>query len=227
MSHNKDGETAPKRTDLVFIIDRSGSMDGLESDTIGGYNATLNRHRDLGGECTVSTVLFDNEAEVICDRLPIKDVPPMTENDYQVRGCTALLDALGGSMRHISRVQRYMPEEYKADQVIFVVITDGLENASRHYTASQVKRAVEHHREEGWEFLFLGANIDAVAEAGALGIPEDRAATYLADAAGQAAAYDAVAVASCAMRISCDKSIGREWKDRVEDDTRRRGKKRR
>lgn len=135
--------TSPHLTELVFIIDRSGSMGGLESDTIGGYNATLQRHRQLDGECTVSTVLFDNEAEVICDRLPIAQVRPMTAADYQVRGCTALLDALGGSMRHISRVQRYMPQGHKAEQVIFVVITDGMENASSRYTYAQVRAAVE------------------------------------------------------------------------------------
>lgn len=211
-------------TELVFIIDRSGSMGGLESDTIGGYNATLQRHRLLGGACTVSTVLFDDHPKVICDRLPIEQVRPMTADDYQVRGCTALLDALGGSMRHIARVQRYMPTGHKATQVIFVVITDGLENASSQYTAGQVKKAVEKHREEGWEFLFLGANIDAVAEAGALGIPEDRAATYLADSEGQAIAYDAIAEASCQMRTSGSTPIGRSWKQRVERDTRERGR---
>lgn len=214
--------TAPHLTELVFIIDRSGSMGGLESDTIGGYNATLQRHRQLDGECTVSTVLFDNEAEVICDRLPIAQVRPMTAADYQVRGCTALLDALGGSMRHISRVQRYMPQGHKAEQVIFVVITDGMENASSRYTYAQVRAAVEKHRAEGWEFLFLGANIDAVAEAGALGIPEERAATYLADHIGQATAYDAIADASCMMRSCEPRGIGREWKRRVEEDTRAR-----
>ena len=211
-------------TELVFIIDRSGSMGGLESDTIGGYNATLQRHRQLGGACTVSTVLFDDHPKVICDRLPIEQVRPMTADDYQVRGCTALLDALGGSMRHIARVPRYMPAGHKATQVIFVVITDGLENASSQYTAGQVRKAVEKHREEGWEFLFLGANIDAVAEADALGIPEDRAATYLADSEGQAMAYDAIAEASCMMRTCGSTPIGRSWKQRVERDTQQRGR---
>lgn len=210
-------------TELVFIIDRSGSMGGLESDTVGGYNATLQRHRQLSGACTVSTVLFDHEAEVICDRQPIAEVRDMTAADYQVRGCTALLDALGGSMRHIARVQRYMPQGHKAQKVIFVVITDGMENASTRYTYAQVKQAVEQHRREGWEFLFLGANIDAVAEAGALGIPEDRAATYLADPAGQAMAYEAIAGASCMMRDCSSERIGRSWKHRVEEDTRARG----
>ena len=214
--------TAPHLTELVFVIDRSGSMGGLESDTIGGYNATLQRHRQLDGECTVSTVLFDNEAEVICDRLPIAQVRPMTAADYQVRGCTALLDALGGSMRHISRVQRYMPQGHKAEQVIFVVITDGMENASSRYTYAQVRAAVEKHRAEGWEFLFLGANIDAAAEANRFGISADHAVNYKCDEKGTALNYEVISEAACSVR-AC-RPLSADWKKRIDEDVQKRGK---
>ena len=143
---------------------------GLESDTIGGFNATLDRHRNAEGEAVVSTVLFDNETKVLHDRMPIAKVPAMTERDYQVRGCTALLDAVGGAIRHITRVHGYLPEEYRPEHTIFVITTDGYENASRRYDYSTVKRMIEEKKESGWEFLFLGANIDAVGEAAKIGI---------------------------------------------------------
>lgn len=214
-------------TELVFIVDRSGSMCDLVSDTIGGFNATLKQHREAEGEAVVSTVLFDNETEVLHDRLPIADVHDITEKEYWVRGCTALLDAVGSSIRHISRVRGYLPEEYRPAKTIFVIITDGLENASKEYSYAQVKKLIEQQKEQGWEFLFLGANIDAVGEAGRLGISADRAATYLADGEGQHVAYEAVAKATCCMRSMAPGAapMGASWKEEVEHDTAKRGGK--
>lgn len=211
-------------TELVMIIDRSGSMGGMESDTIGGINAVLDQNRKLEGGCTVSTVLFDHETLVLHDRVPIERVKPLTERDYQVRGCTALLDAVGGSVKHIERVQRYMPEEYRADKVIFVITTDGLENASRKYRYPDVKRMIEAKQEEGWEFLFLGANIDAAKEARSLGIAEDRAETYVADTVGNAVMYESVAAATCAMRSEPGKRVTGGWRSKIRADRACRGK---
>ncbi len=210
-------------TELVLIIDRSGSMAGMESDTIGGINAVLDRNRKLEGECLVTTVLFDDHRKTLHDRIPIEKVPKLTEDDYQVRGCTALLDAVGKTIKHISRVQKYMPEEYKPKHVIFAITTDGLENASRDFTYAEVKRLIKHKQEKGWEFLFLGANIDAEEEAERLGIPEDRAATYECDSDGSVAMYEAVAMASCAMRSApVEKRVGSSWRESIEKDNNRR-----
>ena len=211
-------------TELVFIVDRSGSMGGLESDTIGGFNATLAEHAKMEGEAVVSTVLFDHETIVLHDRLPIADVKPMTRDDYQVRGCTALLDAVGGSIRHIERVQRYLPEEFRAEKAIFVITTDGYENASQRFTYDQVRNDIERKKADGWEFLFLGANIDAVGEAARMGISADRAVTYIADSEGTQVMNEAVAMATCAMRsASSGKRLGSSWKGKVERDTKKRG----
>lgn len=212
-------------TELVFIVDRSGSMGGLETDTIGGINATLAKNREAEGEANVSIVLFDNDSEVLVDRKPIAEVANLTDKDYQVRGCTALLDCLGDSMKHTARVQGYMPDEYKAERVIFVITTDGYENASRHYSYDDVKKAIEAHKEEGWEFLFLGANIDAAKEAGRIGISEDYAATFVHDKEGSAVMYDAVASATCEMRSKKAKAgrLGSLWKRQVEADYEARG----
>ena len=210
-------------TELVFIVDRSGSMGGLESDTIGGINATLAKNRQLDGEANVSIVLFDTQFDTIVDRKPLAEVANLTEKDYQVRGCTALLDALGTTIEHIKQVQGYMPDEYKAEKVIFVITTDGLENASSRYSYADVKRAIDERTEEGWEFIFLGANIDAVGEAGRLGIRADRAATYVADSYGSTVMYDAVADATCCMRQApAAAPIGGGWKRAIERDTAKR-----
>ncbi len=215
-------------TELVFIVDRSGSMGGLETDTIGGFNATLARHREAEGEAVVSTVLFDNEMKVLHDRAPISEVAAMTERDYQVRGCTALLDAVGGAIRHIARVHGYLPDEYRPEHTIMVIITDGYENASVKYGYAEVKRMIEQKQEEGWEFLFLGANIDAIGEAAKMGIAHDRSATYLADSTGQRVAYDAIADATCEMRAmpAGAPRMSGHWKENVEADTAKRGGKR-
>lgn len=205
-------------TELVFVVDRSGSMSGLESDTIGGFNATLKAHKKAEGEAVVSTVLFDHETKVLHDRIPIENVSPMTEKDYKVRGCTALLDAVGGAIRHISNIHKYLPEEYKPEHTIFVITTDGLENASTEYTYKQVKHLITEKEEAGWDFLFLGANIDAAAEASKIGIPVARAATFIADKLGSKTMFGAVCAETISMRAGCSQR-DESWKDSIEQDT--------
>jgi uncharacterized protein YegL len=166
-------------TELVFILDRSGSMSGMESDTIGGFNSMIEKQRDEAGEAYVSTVMFDNRSEVIHDRIPLKDVPRLTEQDYRVRGCTALLDAVGGAIRHIANIHKYARPEDRPEKTLFIITTDGLENASRRYDYARVKEMIQHEQEKyGWEFVFLGADIDVAAEAHRMGIRPDRAVAY-------------------------------------------------
>lgn len=213
---NQTQTTNPNLTELVFVIDRSGSMGGLETDTIGGINSVIAKNRASEGECIVSTVLFDNRSEVLHDRINIKDLAPLTDRDYWVRGCTALLDAVGGAIKHIKRVQDYMPDGHKAGHVIFVITTDGFENASREYTYPKVKQMITEQQEQGWEFMFLGANIDAAAEAANLGIAADRAATYISDSEGTQVMYESVADAACAMRCAPQaQRIGGNWRDKI------------
>ncbi|MST52806.1 vWA domain-containing protein [Hornefia butyriciproducens] len=210
-------------TELVMILDRSGSMGGLESDTIGGYNSMLKKQGETEGEVLVSTVLFDDRSEVLFDRVPLEELPQMTDKEYYVRGCTALLDAVGGAIRHIGNVHKYAREEDRPEKTIFVITTDGLENASREYSFERVKRMVERQKEKyGWEFLFLGANIDAIETAGKFGISADRAANYHSDHIGTALNYEVLADAVCEMRGSA-KAIGADWKKRIDEDFRRRG----
>lgn len=210
-------------TELVMILDRSGSMGGLESDTIGGYNSMLKKQGETEGEVLVSTVLFDDRSEVLFDRVPLEELPQMTDKEYYVRGCTALLDAVGGAIRHIGNVHKYAREEDRPEKTIFVITTDGLENASREYSYDIVKRMVERQKEKyGWEFLFLGANIDAIETAGKFGISADRAANYHSDHIGTALNYEVLADAVCEMRGSA-KAIGADWKKRIDEDFRRRG----
>jgi uncharacterized protein YegL len=188
-------------TELVFIIDRSGSMEGLESDTIGGFNAMLKVQKALEGEAVVTTVLFDDKYELLHDRIDIKAIKPLTDKDYSVRGSTALLDALGKTVNKIRAVQKATAEEYRAEKVLFVIITDGMENASREYTAEKIKARVERQREKyGWEFIFLGANMDAIAEAGKIGIAADRAQNYSADSIGTSTAWESVTKTSTSYR---------------------------
>ena len=197
-------------TELVMILDRSGSMGGLESDTIGGYNSMLKKQREAEGEVLVSTVLFDDRTEVLYDRVPLEKLPQMTEKEYYVRGCTALLDAVGGAVRHIGNVHKYAREEDRPEKTIFVITTDGLENASCEYSYDRVKKMVERQKEKyGWEFLFLGANIDAIETAGRFGITADRAANYHSDRKGTALNYEVLADAVCEMRVSAAPIIGR------------------
>lgn len=182
-------------TELVFILDRSGSMRGLEDDTIGGFNGMIAKQKAESEDVNVTTVLFDDKVDIIHDRFPISIVQPLTEKDYYVRGCTALLDAVGESVRKIENVQEHLPEGHKADKVIFVITTDGHENSSRRYSYSQIKRMIEAKKEIGWEFLFLGANIDAVGEAERLGISRNRAVTYENDSKGVELNFDSIGLA--------------------------------
>lgn len=210
-------------TELVFILDRSGSMAGLEGDTIGGFNAMIEKQKGEPGEALVSTVLFDHESEVIHDRVNIQRIEPMTRQQYYVRGCTALLDAVGGAIHHIGNVHKYAREEDRPEKTLFVITTDGMENASRKYTYDQLKTMIRRQQEKyGWEFIFLGANIDAAKEAARFGIREDRAANYHADSKGTAVIYEAVSEAVCSVRAS--KPMSADWKRKVDADYRKRGK---
>ena len=210
-------------TEIVFILDRSGSMAGLEDDTIGGFNAMIEKQKREQGEAVVSTVLFDNVSEVLHDRADIQKIEPMTRKDYYVRGCTALLDAVGKAIHHIGNVHKYAREEDRPEKTLFIITTDGMENASRQYSYKDVKRMIDRQKEKyGWEFLFLGANIDATREAARFGISADCAADYHADSKGTAAVYEAVNEAVCCARASRPMSAG--WKAKVDRDYRSRQK---
>ncbi len=204
-------------TEIVFILDRSGSMCGLEADTIGGFNSMLDQQKQQEGEAYISTVLFDHETQVLQDRLPLDRVPPMTKEEYFVRGNTALLDAVGGSIRHIENIHKYARPEDVPERTMFVITTDGMENASRNFTCEQVKEMIENKRKScGWEFLFLGANIDAVQTARHLGIGADFAANYHADAVGTQLNYAAVASAVSAVRSGA--KLKANWKADIDQD---------
>ena len=204
-------------TELVFILDRSGSMSGLEADTIGGFNAMIEKQKKEAGEAFVSTVLFDNDVQVIHDRVPLDRIPALTEKEYFVRGCTALLDAVGGAIHHIGNVHKYAREEDRPEKTLFVITTDGLENASRRYTYEKVKSMIERQQQTyGWEFLFLGANIDAAREAARFGIRADCAADYHADSIGTEAVYASVSEAVCQVRRAAP--LKASWKQRIDAD---------
>ena len=211
-------------TELVFILDRSGSMSGLEDDTIGGFNSMIEKQKCEPGEAYVSTVLFDNVSEVIDDRIDIQKIEPLTRNQYYVRGSTALLDAVGSAIHHIGNVHKYARPEDRPEKTLFVITTDGMENASRHYSYERVKMMIERNTDKyGWEFIFLGANIDATKEAARFGIRADRAANYNADSVGTAVVYEAVCDAVCSDRAS--KSMSTGWKEKVDADYQKRGTK--
>ena len=178
-------------TELVFLLDRSGSMGGLEADTIGGYNSLIQKQKREEGKVVVSTVLFDDRQEVLYDRVPLQDMERMTEKEYYVRGCTALLDAIGGAIHHIGNVHKYAREEDRPEKTLFIITTDGMENSSRHYSYEKVKQMVQRQKEKyGWEFLFLGANMDAIEVAGRFGIQADRAVNYECDRQGTQLNYE-------------------------------------
>ena len=210
-------------TEIVFILDRSGSMSGLEKDTIGGYNSLIKKQKKEDGEAYISTVLFDDRTEVLHDRVGLDKIKPMTEEEYYVRGCTALLDAVGGAIHHIGNVHKYAREEDRPEKTLFIITTDGQENSSRMYTYEKVKRMVERQKEKyGWEFLFLGANIDAVEEAGRFGIKPERAVNYECDEIGTAVNYRALnkavsRVRNCAAN-EMDKALAADWKEEIEAD---------
>jgi len=209
-------------TEIVFILDRSGSMAGLEKDTIGGFNSMIEKQRRHEGEAYISTVLFDNYSEVIHDRVPLGKVPQLTEKDYYVRGCTALLDAVGSAVHHIGNVHKYAREEDRPEKTIFVITTDGMENASRSYSYEKVRSMIEERKETyGWEFLFLGANIDAAKEAARFGIHADRAADYHADSQGTEVLYEAMGDALCEMCCSPE-PLQEGWKKSIDADFRKR-----
>ena len=208
-------------TELVFILDRSGSMAGLEADTIGGFNAMINKQRAEEGEAFVSTVLFDNETQVVHDRVPLERVSELTQKEYFVRGTTALLDAIGGAIHHIANIHKYAREEDVPEHTLFVITTDGMENASRRYTHEEVKRMIEREKSQyGWEFIFLGANIDAIATAGRFGITADRAANFHSDSDGTRLNYDVLSDAVSAVRANAP--LGAGWKARIDEDYARR-----
>ena len=210
-------------TELVFILDRSGSMSGLEADTIGGFNAMLEKQRDHQEETLVSTVLFSTDTQVIHDRLPLDQVPPMTRETYSVGGCTALLDAVGGAIHHIGNVHKYARREDVPQRTLFVITTDGMENTSRRYSYEKVRRMIQRQQERhNWEFLFLGANIDAAAEAGRFGIAPERAASYRCDQAGTALNYEVISEA--VMQVRCGAPLAEDWKAPIEADVRKRGR---
>lgn len=205
-------------TELVFILDRSGSMAGLEGDTIGGFNAMMEKQRREPGETLVSTVLFDQDTQVIHDRVPLEELGPLTQEEYYVRGSTALLDAVGGAIRHIGNVHKYAREEDVPEKTLFVITTDGMENASRHYDYDRVKAMIRRQQERyGWEFLFLGANIDAAQEAGRFGIRPECAADYHADSRGTRVIYESLAEAVCQVR-TCAAPLQADWKKEIDRD---------
>ena len=209
-------------TELVFILDRSGSMAGLERDTIGGFNAMIEKQKAEAGEAYISTVLFDTRCDVIHDRVALDAVPMLTEKEYYVRGCTALLDAVGGAIHHIGNIHKYAREEDRPEKTLFVITTDGMENASRRYSYEKVKEMItRQHEIYGWEFLFLGANIDAAREAARFGIHADRAANYHADSKGTEVIYEAVCETVRNFRAS--RPMAANWKDRIDEDFRKRG----
>ncbi len=204
-------------TEVVFVLDRSGSMAGLESDTIGGFNSVLTKQKAQEGKVNVTTVLFDDAYELLHDRYDLSKVPPLTEKSYFVRGTTALLDAVGKSIQKMINVQAFASGQEQAEKVMFVIITDGLENASTEYGIEQIKTMIERQKEkEGWEFIFLGANIDAVKTAKSFGIKEDRAANYHADSTGTLLNYEAINETLSMVRAS--KAISPSWKEKIDKD---------
>lgn len=204
-------------TELVFILDRSGSMSGLEGDTIGGFNAMIQKQKKEDGEAYVSTILFDNVSDVLHDRIKLKDVPKMTGKDYTVRGCTALIDAIGGAIHHIGNIHKYARPEDVPAHTMFIITTDGMENASVRYSSDEVKKMIERQKEKyGWEFLFIGANIDAVETAAQFGIGRDRAVNYRADSQGTLVLYDTISAPISAMRAN--KNIDEDWGKKIEED---------
>ena len=188
-------------TELVFILDRSGSMSGLEADTIGGFNSLIAKQKKEEGTALISTVLFDDQAEVLYDRISLDRIEPMNDRQYYVRGCTALLDVLGGAIHHIGNVHKYAREEDRPEKTIFIITTDGMENSSHRYTYDKVKKMVERQRDRyGWEFLFLGANIDAIEVAGRFGVQANRAVNYECDGEGTQLNYEVLSKAVSRVR---------------------------
>ena len=211
-------------TEMVFILDKSGSMSGMEADTIGGFNSMIEKQKKLDGKAYVSTVLFSNYSKVLYDRVDIEKIEPMNDNQYVVGGATALLDAIGGAIHHIGNVHKYARPEDVPENTIFIITTDGMENASQKYTSDRVKHMIERQKKRyGWEFLFIGANIDAVETAAHYGIDRDRAVNYNADKEGTRVMYESVARAVCSVRNY--ESLSKDWSADIDADYKKRGKK--
>lgn len=209
-----------RMTELAFVIDKSGSMSGLETDTIGGFNAMLEKQRAVEGDCRLTTVLFDHQIQVLHDRVEIQAVEELNQNDYQVGGSTALLDAIGYTVNKIENAKKHTSNAYQAKQVLIVIITDGQENSSRKFSLPQIKAEIGAKKEENWEFIFLGANIDAVETAGQFGIHQDRVSDYLADSQGTQLNYDVVSRTVAQYRKSSE--IGSDWKQDIDSDIKKR-----
>lgn len=210
-------------TEIIFILDRSGSMEGLEADTIGGFNSMMRKQASEPGDALVSTLLFDNDVEVIHDRLNIKDVPEITSKEYYVRGCTALLDAVGGAIKHISMIHKYARKEDVPEKTLFIITTDGMENASRIFSYEDVKKMVEHEKSKyGWEFIFLGANIDAAAEVSRYGIDSSMAVNYNCDSEGVGISFKVMEDVVRSYRNTCE--VPKGWRKRIDYDFKSRGK---
>ena len=210
-------------TEIIFILDRSGSMQGLEKDTIGGFNSLIEKQKKIEGDALISTVLFANESKVIHDRVDVKDVKPMTENNYITGGCTALLDAIGNAIHHISNIHKYARKEDVPEHTLFVITTDGMENASRTYTYPKVKKLIENQKEKhGWEFMFLGANTDAANVASYMGIDENRAVNFNCDSEGTDLNYEVLNDAIGVLR-ECS-YVSADWKKRIDKDFKKRNK---
>ncbi len=207
-------------TELVFLLDCSGSMAGLESDTIGGFNTMIEKQKKQGGKCFVSTVLFNGESSVLHDRIPLTDVPKMTKEHYIAIGCTALMDALGDAIHHIGNIHKYARPEDVPAHILFVITTDGQENASHRYSSKTIKKEIEKRREMGWEFLFLGANMDAVETAAQYGIDEDRAVNFHADKEGTKLNFKALSKAIGSVR--CGAPLSARWKQEIDEDYKKR-----
>ena len=204
------------KTELIFILDRSGSMHGLEQDTIGGFNGLIEKQKTESGEAIVSLLLFDDQQDLIIDKQSLENIKPLTDREYYVRGCTALLDAIGGTVTRISRLQNETDESDRPDKTMVVIITDGLENASREFSYDKVKSLIEKKKKDNWEFMFLGANIDAIGEAGRFGIDEDYAVEYRCDSEGTALNYCCVSEAISDIRAN--RKLAASWKGKIEND---------
>lgn len=223
MSDLKTNETKNNTTELVFILDKSGSMHGLERDTIGGFNSMIEKQKQEEGQVLVSTVLFDSTSTVVHDRVPLDQVAPMTEKDYVVGGCTALLDAVGGALHHIGNVHKYARKEDVPAHTLFIITTDGMENASHTYTGDQVREMIRRQQEKyGWEFIFLGANIDAVQAAGSIGISQDRAVRYCSDEVGTSLNFQVLSETVSHVRKGA--KLGADWSAPIQADYQKRGR---